>query len=56
MKETLEGNQIRFEKVNGLQPSQRVVYEFEMEALKAGDARFRVQITTDTWGMDPVGS
>ncbi|MFO0967936.1 MAG: DUF11 domain-containing protein [Gemmataceae bacterium] len=44
-RETIEGNQISFAKVDALPPGNKIVYEFEMEGVKAGDARFRVQIS-----------
>jgi hypothetical protein len=53
-KETIVANQISFAKVDGLQPGQKLVYEFEMEAIKAGDARLRVQISAPVLSGGPV--
>lgn len=44
-REEILGNQVRFAPVDGLAPGNRLVYEFEMEGAKAGDARFRVQVS-----------
>jgi len=53
-RETLVGNQINFAKVDGLAPGAKLTYEFEMEAVNAGDARFRVQINTPALAAGPT--
>ena len=41
------GQTITFGKYDGLGPGMKAVYTFEAQTLKAGDARFEVQITSD---------
>ncbi len=41
------GQTITFSKYDGLGPGMKAVYTFEAQTLKAGDARFEVQITSD---------
>jgi uncharacterized repeat protein (TIGR01451 family) len=53
-RDALVGNQINFDKVDGLKPGERLVYEFEMEAIKPGDARFRVQINSSALTAGPT--
>jgi uncharacterized repeat protein (TIGR01451 family) len=45
------GQTITFGKVDGLQPGAKLTYTFEAQALKAGDARFTTQTTSD---VDPT--
>ena len=44
---TVVGQTITFGKYDGLAPGMKAVYTFEAQTLKAGDARFEVQITSD---------
>lgn len=46
-RETVAGRLITFDKVDNLQPGQTITFQFECEALKDGDARFRVEYTSD---------
>jgi hypothetical protein len=46
-KETIAGKFITFEKVEALQPGAKIMFIFECQALKEGDARFRVEYTSD---------
>jgi uncharacterized repeat protein (TIGR01451 family) len=43
----VQGQTTAFGKVDSLAPGAKLVYTFETQAQKAGDARFEVQITTD---------
>ena len=45
------GQTVSFGKVDGLQPGAKLIYTFEAQALKAGDARFTTLITSD---VDPA--
>jgi uncharacterized repeat protein (TIGR01451 family) len=44
---TINGRLIAFDKVDNLQPGNSLTYQFECDALKAGDIRFRVEYTSD---------
>ena len=46
-KEAIVGRVVTFDKVDALQPGAKLTFQFEVEALKAGDARFRVEYTSD---------
>jgi uncharacterized repeat protein (TIGR01451 family) len=46
-KETMVGKVITFATVPALQPGATITFTFECEALKAGDARFRVEYTSE---------
>src|SRR5260370_21597182 len=43
----IQGPSFAFARYDGLQPGAKVVFTFESQALKAGDPRLAVQITTD---------
>ncbi len=43
----IQGPSFAFARYDGLQPGAKVVFTFESQALKAGDARLAVQITSD---------
>lgn len=47
------GQTITFGKYDGLGPGMKAVYTFEAQTLKAGDARFEVQLTSDL-NADPL--
>jgi uncharacterized repeat protein (TIGR01451 family) len=46
-KETIAGRFITFDKVDSLQPGAKVMFIFECQALKEGDARFKVEYTSE---------
>ncbi len=46
-KETIAGKFITFGTVDSLQPGAKVMFVFECQALKEGDARFRVEYTSE---------
>src|SRR5262249_33946704 len=50
---TVQGQAVTFGKVT-LQPKQAVEYRIEVEALRAGDARLRVQITSPSLDGGPI--
>jgi uncharacterized repeat protein (TIGR01451 family) len=47
-KETIKGQNVTFAKMDGVQPGQTVTYDIEVEAVKVGDARFKVQLRGET--------
>jgi uncharacterized repeat protein (TIGR01451 family) len=51
--ETLAGKFIGFETVPTLQPGQSIQFIFECQALKEGDARFKVEYTSDL-NVEPI--
>jgi uncharacterized repeat protein (TIGR01451 family) len=58
-KETIAAKFITFATVDSLQPGATAVFNFECKALKAGDARFRVEYTSDLnvqpiWEEEPT--
>ena len=44
----ITGQQIAFPPVDSLPPGQKLTYTVEVEAVKAGDARFRVELRSAT--------
>ena len=46
-KETIAPKFITFGKVDALQPGAKLTFQFECQAVKEGDARFRVEYTSD---------
>jgi uncharacterized repeat protein (TIGR01451 family) len=50
----IQGNQIAFGAIDGLQPGQSQLYTVVVEALSPGDARFRIEMRSTSLGPDPV--
>jgi uncharacterized repeat protein (TIGR01451 family) len=50
----IQGNQIVFPAIDGLQPGQSQLYTVVVEAISAGDARFRIEMRSTSLGPDPV--
>lgn len=53
-KDDLRGNVLSFGKLDNLQPGQKLTYEIEMEAIRAGDARFRVEVRSAALEAGPT--
>jgi uncharacterized repeat protein (TIGR01451 family) len=51
---TVQGNTITFPGVDSVQPKQTLEYTVEVEALQAGDVRFRAELRSQTLGNVPV--
>ena len=47
---------IAFGKYDGLQPGAQIVFRFEAQAVKAGDARLVVQVTSDLRAWSNLGA
>src|ERR1043165_749799 len=52
-KEMILGNIVNFGAVDALQPGQTITFRIECLALKAGDARFRAEYTSELY-PDPI--
>jgi uncharacterized repeat protein (TIGR01451 family) len=50
----IEGNQVVFPTVDGVQPGQSLLYSVVVEAVAEGDARFRVELRSSSLGPEPV--
>jgi len=50
----IDGNTITFPGVDSVQPKQKLEYIVEVEALQAGDVRFRAELRSQTLGAVPV--
>ncbi len=46
-KETIAGKSVTFERIDALQPGSKIVFRFVCQAVKEGDARFRVEYTSE---------
>jgi uncharacterized repeat protein (TIGR01451 family) len=50
----VEGNTVTFPGIDSVQPKQTLEYTVEVEALQAGDVRFRAELRSQTLGNVPV--
>jgi uncharacterized repeat protein (TIGR01451 family) len=50
----VKGQQITFDRLESLAPQQRVTYQVEAQALKAGDVRFHVELRSASLNPQPV--
>jgi uncharacterized repeat protein (TIGR01451 family) len=53
-KETVAGQVIVFPKATNVAPQQRLVYQVEVEAIRAGDARCKVEVTSPALEGGPI--